>query len=99
MIIQVKSVMFIRHKGRTLRKKDRQGQKSTMYNYNLIQTTTNYHQKHIRNRILYTDTRTLYNVNSIQSHEITELLRQHVKIKTFHHNQVIVKSRNTSYKL
>ena len=36
---------FIRHKGRTLRKKDTQGQKSTMYNYKLIRTTTSYHQK------------------------------------------------------
>ena len=73
-----------------------------MYNYKLIQTTTttrNYTSKHLRNSILYTGTRTLYNVNSIQSHDITELLRQHVKIKTFHHNQMIVKSRNTSYKL
>jgi len=36
---------FIRHNGRTLRKKDTQGQKSTMYNYKLIQTTTSYLQK------------------------------------------------------
>ena len=35
--------MFIRHTGRTLRKKDRQGQKSTMYNYKLIRTTTSYY--------------------------------------------------------